>query len=155
MRKRPRASVTTTLANFVGRSVVSAITQTPASGPLGLLTTPPMSPAAALPAPCVLRHAVRRAGRTAAAMPRYKVLLVFMKSPFWMRASGCTFPSASASRERPRRTGRPSVQCADAQPRARDGRIFRRELFHQTLPGRDRYSEDFSTRPDRLRARLG
>ena len=30
-------------ANLVGRSVVSAITQTPASGPLGPLTTPPIS----------------------------------------------------------------------------------------------------------------
>src|SRR6266851_5148487 len=46
-----------------------------------------------------------------------------------MRASGCTFPSASASREGSRRTGRPSVQCADAQPRVRDDSIFRRELF--------------------------
>src|SRR6516164_266071 len=30
-------------ANFVGRSVVSAMTQTPASGPFELVTTPPMS----------------------------------------------------------------------------------------------------------------
>src|SRR5215831_1447154 len=29
--------------NFAGRSVVSAITQTPASGPFALVTTPPMS----------------------------------------------------------------------------------------------------------------
>src|ERR1700674_3994341 len=35
------SSVTTILTNLVGRSVVSAITQTPASGPLGLLTIPP------------------------------------------------------------------------------------------------------------------
>jgi hypothetical protein len=35
--------VTTILANFVGRSVVSAITQTPASGPLALVTVPPRS----------------------------------------------------------------------------------------------------------------
>jgi hypothetical protein len=35
--------VTTIFANLVGRSVVSAITQTPASGPLALVTTPPMS----------------------------------------------------------------------------------------------------------------
>src|SRR6266704_2907558 len=45
MTYRPRSSVTTILANFVGRSVVSAITHTPASGPLGPLTTPPRSPA--------------------------------------------------------------------------------------------------------------
>src|SRR5687767_1134985 len=43
MTKRPRSSVTTILANFVGRSVVSAITHTPASGPFVLVTTPPMS----------------------------------------------------------------------------------------------------------------
>src|SRR6185312_7282783 len=43
MTKRPRSSVTTILTNLVGRSVVSAITQTPASGPLGLVTNPPSS----------------------------------------------------------------------------------------------------------------
>src|ERR1700719_622519 len=37
------SSVTTILTNLVGRSVVSAITQTPASGPLVLVTTPPRS----------------------------------------------------------------------------------------------------------------
>jgi hypothetical protein len=35
--------VTTILANFVGKSVVSAITQTPASGPFDPLTVPPIS----------------------------------------------------------------------------------------------------------------
>ena len=35
--------MTTILANFVGRSEVSAITQTPASGPFALVTTPPRS----------------------------------------------------------------------------------------------------------------
>src|SRR6516162_9519660 len=43
MTKRPSSSVTTIFANLVGRSVVSAITQTPASGPFGPLTTPPRS----------------------------------------------------------------------------------------------------------------
>src|SRR6266581_8478075 len=43
MRNLPRSSVTTTLANFVGRSVVSAMTHTPASGPFELVTTPPIS----------------------------------------------------------------------------------------------------------------
>ena len=37
--------MTTLRANRVGSSVVSAITQTPASGPLALVTTPPMSSA--------------------------------------------------------------------------------------------------------------
>src|SRR5262249_32631790 len=40
---RPRSSVTTILTNFVGRSLVSAITQTPASGPFALVTTPAIS----------------------------------------------------------------------------------------------------------------
>src|SRR5687767_3209662 len=43
MRYRPWSSVTTILANFVGRSEVSAITHTPASGPLAPVTTPAMS----------------------------------------------------------------------------------------------------------------
>jgi len=40
--------------NLVGRSRVSAITQTPASGPLALVTTPPKSPAPTVTAgtPC-------------------------------------------------------------------------------------------------------
>ena len=45
MRKRPESSVTTMRTNFVGRSEVSAMTQTPASGPAGPVTAPPMSSA--------------------------------------------------------------------------------------------------------------
>src|ERR1051325_9798085 len=41
--KRPSPSVTTILVYFVGRSFVSAITQTPASGPFGPATMPTMS----------------------------------------------------------------------------------------------------------------
>jgi hypothetical protein len=40
--KRPRSSVTTILMKGVGRSLVSAITHTPASTPLSLCTTPVM-----------------------------------------------------------------------------------------------------------------
>src|SRR3954463_5512602 len=43
MRYRPWSSVTTIFANLVGRSVVSAITHTPASGPPAPLTVPPRS----------------------------------------------------------------------------------------------------------------
>src|SRR6266581_6313729 len=50
MRYRPRSSVTTILVNLVGRSVVSAITQTPASGPFALVTIPARS-LAPMPAP--------------------------------------------------------------------------------------------------------
>src|SRR5215470_15619704 len=43
MRYRPRSSVTTILAKRVGRSIVSAMTHTPSSGPFGPETTPPIS----------------------------------------------------------------------------------------------------------------
>src|SRR5713226_982630 len=43
MRYRPRSSVTTIFAKRVGWSIVSAMTQTPASGPFELETTPPIS----------------------------------------------------------------------------------------------------------------
>src|SRR5436189_4210561 len=81
MRKRPRSSVTTSLANFVGRSLVSAMTQTPASGPFAPVTTPAMSFAPALPVPCVLRQAVRSAARALATTPKYKIFLIFMNPP--------------------------------------------------------------------------
>src|ERR1700757_4811942 len=45
MTYRPRSSVTAILAKRVPSSAVSAITQTPASGPKRLVTTPPMSSA--------------------------------------------------------------------------------------------------------------
>ena len=43
MTYRPRSSVTTMRTNFVGSSEVSAMTQTPASGPFALVTVPPIS----------------------------------------------------------------------------------------------------------------
>src|SRR5689334_22698672 len=49
MTYRPRSSVTTILAYFVGRSCVSAMTQTPASGPFGLATVPSIAPVCAQP----------------------------------------------------------------------------------------------------------
>src|ERR1051325_6928673 len=49
MRKRPESSVTTILANRVGRSSVSAMTQTPASAVRPLVTTPRMLCALAVP----------------------------------------------------------------------------------------------------------
>src|SRR6266705_4204387 len=67
MRYRPRSSVTTILANFVGRSLVSAITHTPASGPFELVTTPPMSSASiatAAPLLCCASTPVKEAART-------------------------------------------------------------------------------------------
>src|SRR5215472_15557628 len=45
MTYRPRSSVTAIFAKRVPRSLVSAITQTPASGPKRLVTMPPMSSA--------------------------------------------------------------------------------------------------------------
>src|ERR1700727_4054019 len=43
MTKRPLSSVTTIFAYLVGRSFVSAMIQTPASGPFSPTTCPPMS----------------------------------------------------------------------------------------------------------------
>ena len=64
-------------ANRVGRSVVSAITQTPASGPLGPVTTPPMSSLsidtvalAGCWAPSSSTEPVQTAAITVAATPR-------------------------------------------------------------------------------------
>src|SRR5262245_40772986 len=57
-------------ANFVGSSVVSAITQTPASGPFALVTTPPMSSgsiATVAPLLCWAMAAENQAISTAAA----------------------------------------------------------------------------------------
>src|SRR5262249_54053146 len=53
-----RSSVTTIFANFVVRSLVSAITQTPASGPLAPVTTPPISSASIRTASAVCWPAV-------------------------------------------------------------------------------------------------
>src|SRR5215831_17125933 len=64
MRYRPRSSVTTIFANLVGRSVVSAITQTPASGPFGPLTTPPRSLSPTVTPAGAVCCAASRAGKT-------------------------------------------------------------------------------------------
>src|SRR5687768_4701471 len=74
--------------NFVGRSVVSAITQTPASGPLGPVTTPPMSSASMRTAAAVFwalmlpAEAARNAPKATATMPRYRTR--FVRSVFPM-----------------------------------------------------------------------
>jgi hypothetical protein len=65
--------VTTIRTNFVGRSVVSAITHTPASGPVVLVTTPPRSSAsigiAALVAWLALSLTIEMASSTAMPLP--------------------------------------------------------------------------------------
>src|SRR3954463_15025668 len=90
MTKWPRSSVTTILTNFVGSSVVSAITQTPASGPLGPVTTPPRSSGstwtAPSPAACSARvcaiATTSIAASSAATNPDPKTRFVFMaRSP--------------------------------------------------------------------------
>src|SRR5258707_173643 len=70
MTYRPRSSVTTILANLVGRSVVSAITQTPASGPVLPVTTPPRSVAPTVTA-ALLGCAVAAHGASVAAAIRH------------------------------------------------------------------------------------
>ena len=61
----PRSSVTTILAILVGRSVVSAITQMPASGPFALVTTPPRSLSPMLTVSCWAPSCVGEALNTA------------------------------------------------------------------------------------------
>src|SRR5262245_65327967 len=93
-------------ANFVGSSVVSAITHMPASGPLGPVTTPPMallSIFTAPPAPCWAPSVPAPAQITAIAIratPRYRSLLILM---------GYSFPSRPTI-ERALPTGRPRAQ---------------------------------------------
>jgi hypothetical protein len=68
--------VTTILANLVGRSVVSAITQTPASGPLAPVTTPPIS--AALTATVCAMAVGATSASAATATPEYNACLTFI-----------------------------------------------------------------------------
>src|SRR5262245_29814128 len=72
-------------ANLVGRSVVSAMTQTPASGPAGPVTTPPMSSPSictAAPPPCwalgLSAEPTQTMAKRATASPRYAPSFVFM-----------------------------------------------------------------------------
>src|ERR1700676_4995180 len=101
------SSVTTILTNLVGRSVVSAITQTPASGPLGLLTTPPRS---ALPmrTGSLLSWPARTPASVVAkstpstiTIPGYKVLLLIISDllppPNHDLICGHPYPSISAA----------------------------------------------------------
>src|SRR6185295_15801075 len=73
--------------NFVGRSVVSAITQTPASGPLLLDTTPPNSFAPTVGAVSALCWALdgvciaANATTLARAMLKYRAFLVSIRPP--------------------------------------------------------------------------
>src|SRR5258708_4863079 len=88
MTYRPRSSVTTILANLVGSSAVSAMTQTPASGPFGPVTTPPRSAApivtAAAGRGCALSTAeanIRHAAMAITATAGRGLRLVFISSP--------------------------------------------------------------------------
>src|SRR5262249_15619880 len=82
---RPGSSVTTILANVVGRSVVSATPQPPASGPLALVTTPPRSLSPIRTASAVFCWAHSQAGAAihstamlTASRPKYNPLDVLM-----------------------------------------------------------------------------
>src|SRR6185503_2598821 len=84
---RPRSSVTTIFTNLVGRSEVSAITQTPASGPDAPVTTPPRSSLsiATVAAGCWPRIDVaevkRRSASPAAVTLPYNTCVAFMAAP--------------------------------------------------------------------------
>src|SRR5207247_6791822 len=78
---------TTILTNLVGRSLVSAITHTPASGPFGPVTTPPMSSGSmrtASPLCCpafIVCDAVSNNAKPTAITLAYTHRFVFMSAP--------------------------------------------------------------------------
>src|SRR5688500_8779687 len=84
MRYRPWSSVTTILANFVGRSEVSAITHTPASGPLAPVTPPDMSSRSIVVVPPEARPALQAAqtsAETATVATAKSAFVVFICQP--------------------------------------------------------------------------
>src|SRR6185312_15052050 len=82
MTERPLSSVTTILAYLVGRSPVSAITQTPASGPFDPVTTPPISVAPMLTAGCCARAGSMANAATAAdSIALRQMFSIFISSP--------------------------------------------------------------------------
>src|SRR5438876_6777225 len=91
MRYRPRSSVTTIFAKRVGRSIVSAMTQTPASGPFELETTPPISPGSRATADCPpfvaigasVQTRAAHAGRANAVAEIRNLERRFLKDIFW------------------------------------------------------------------------
>src|SRR6516162_9394634 len=77
----PVSFVTTIFAYFVGRSMVSAITQTPASGPFVPVTTPPMSSSSTATAVWALKRAgaaASKAARPIAATVKHSLALSLM-----------------------------------------------------------------------------
>src|SRR5262249_24210487 len=112
-------------ANFVGRSIVSAITQTPASGPFTPVTTPPMSSPSMGTAPradcwalSVTAEPAQTAAIAIATTPRYSAFFIFMAPLLSGKAAG----------QRPGDSARPlwldrrhSLVETDAR-RRRDGR---------------------------------
>ncbi|TMQ26806.1 MAG: hypothetical protein E6K82_03295 [Candidatus Rokuibacteriota bacterium] len=95
--------MTTILANLVARSVVSAITHTPASGPFGPVTTPPMSslsmgtaPPAACCAPSSSAEPTHTTAIANAAKPKYSAVFILM-APLLSRAPSTVHPSCVQS----------------------------------------------------------
>ena len=76
--------MTTILAYLVGRSVVSAMTQTPASGPLAPVTLPPMS----LSPTCI------EGDRLAAISAAEAAMAVNVRSLAFIGAPGCWYLAA-------------------------------------------------------------
>src|SRR5687768_14341252 len=115
MRYRPWSSVTTILANFVGRSEVSAITHTPASGPLAPVTTPAMSSPSIVVAPGVRRAPCVQAAQNnaaaavvAAAKSAVVVIICQLLEPARSPARhghAITYPAGGINRRRAARSG--------------------------------------------------
>src|SRR4051812_8821718 len=94
MTNRPFSSDTTILVNLVGRLLVSAMTQTPASGPRGPLTVPPISSglremfSSALKAgePAPVQYAANPSAPTPASNQTQTLFLIAVPSMFLLRA---------------------------------------------------------------------
>src|SRR5207249_2721968 len=105
------SSVTTIFANLVGRSFVSAITHTPASGPFALVTIPArsLSPMPAREAPGGTWHAANR--RETPTTARYENLVVVMFSLLERCSKGPKVHNYAAKQEW-RRAGSCNTICA-------------------------------------------
>src|SRR5215468_5414990 len=120
-------------ANFVGRSVVSAMTQTPASGPFGPVTTPPMSSASMATAVWARSWAGARARSPAtpiAATLKYSLVLSLIGALLvdCCRMAPVAISACAGSPMRFPRVGRDSAQS----PRLRNGVAAGGTSFHRS-----------------------
>src|SRR5919108_1378358 len=148
MTYRPWSSVTTILAYLVGSSVVSATTHTPASGPLGPRTTPPMSSLSM--ATCVACWAASRLGPAVSAVAkartatlRYEARIVSMLSSLRIsRPQGAEWRKGSPGRRNAPAVKDSGTNLAYRGPAPQPG--VRRARVNQGLSGDPCVNEDIA-----------